>query len=403
VPGPPAAASPRQESEAEEEARAAARAAWKVKIREAIGEGTLEERVDRLRALGPDAWAVLLEEPDLAEAADRFLVLLLADLPEPELRATASIWLEDGGRLLGLALPRLGDPPRAALADPLVRYLASGPEDGSLEEAAEGRLLAILGRDGLGPVESVLRGTSGGAAERAALARVLGRRLAPDAIGALMGLAGDLDLGVRRSAVAALGLAADGSDAQVGLLSALLSDPDIGIRKAAVVALGRLRSTAAVDLVIPLLEAGDPGLERDAHYALKEITGQTLPPEAEEWRAFWDEERVQAARDLPLLLLEIESGDPAATIRALREAASMVAGRERIRRAVLPLFGSPNPSVRAAACATLGSLRDVGAVEALIGALEDPDPGVWDAAWKALQSITGRSLPPRADLWRRAR
>src|SRR5207248_2729164 len=158
-----------------------------------------------------------------------------------------------------------------------------------------------------------------------------------------------------------------------------------------------------VEALIDLLGGDDEGLRADALWALHEITGQSLAAEAPAWRAYWQAERARANRELPVVLLELQSADPPLVIAAMRELGGFPAGRERIRASLRPLAASRQKEVRAAAFAVLGELRDRSAVPALVAALDDPDPEVWETAWNALKRITGKKLPPSAAAWRGSR
>ena len=59
------------------------------------------------------------------------------------------------------------------------------------------------------------------------------------------------------------------------------------------------------------------------------------------------------------------------------------------------------PRVRAEACAVLGAFKDDTAIDTLIGAVADADPGLADKAREALASIAGRDLGRAAESWQR--
>ncbi|MBN1421482.1 MAG: HEAT repeat domain-containing protein [Planctomycetes bacterium] len=60
----------------------------------------------------------------------------------------------------------------------------------------------------------------------------------------------------------------------------------------------------------------------------------------------------------------------------------------------------PDPAVRRAAIAILGTYRDRRAAPPLVGALEDSDPEIRDLARRGLVRSTGRDLGPDAGAWR---
>jgi HEAT repeat protein len=367
--------------------------------------GGTAERAARVRALGPEGIAALLADPSLATAARELLGPVLDGMADGEVRRLAAGWLEGGGGIFERALASLDEKPRAGLVEPLLCYLASTPADPRAAAVARARLDGIVESAGIEPLlAAAAEDPPLAPAVRAALAAALGRSGRPEAVAALAAIARDVTAGMaRRTAALALADIADPRNAQVAPLLALLAEgeDDALLVASAASALGRLRASEAVPALIGVLGSGDGGARQAAHAALCEIAGRSLPPDAAAWRAAWDAERARAERDLPLVLLELESGDPAVTIRAMREAASFVAARERVRPALLVFVAGESPGLRAAACAALGQLDDPAAVPALVAALDDPDPGVWDAAWRALRRITGKDLPAKSAAWRR--
>ena len=362
-----------------------------------------KERAARLEALGLPALELLLLEPTLAEDTEDLIPAILDGKTDEELQETALALLRGPERIRKAALPYLLRLPRAALVLPFLEHVAAPSEEGDIGERAAlcARLGELCAQHGLSSVSLLLEQSAAVPPLRAAIAAVLGGSGRPEAIGMLARLVRDSDRGVRLAAIEALGEIDDGSGSQVPLLTALLAEGDPLAQKRAAVALGRLHALGAVDSLISLLDSRDRGLADDAHWALCEIAGRSLPPDAQAWRSFWQTERARAANELPPLLLELQSGEPAVIIEALRGAGGFVAGRQELRPALLALLSSEDPVVRAAACTTLGQLRDKGALPALVAALDDPDPLVWEAAWKALKRITGRNLPPRSALWRK--
>lgn len=370
----------------------------------ATEEGSVAERAARVRALGPEAVAMLLSEKSLAGAADELMGPVLEGLPDDDLKRMALGWLVGEGRLFDLALPRIPKPPRDAFAEPLLRYIARGSEGGAKAAAALALFDDILDRRGVAPLGRLPEDRSEPAVLRVVLVSALARNGRPEAIAPLLDLTEDPQPEVRIAAAAALGEIDDGSDRQLPALLRLLAEKDPTGKKCAAVALGRLRASGAVERLTAALETDDPGVRGDVHWALREITGQSLPPEAEPWRTYWLAERERADRDLPILLLELRSADPPIVVAAMRDLAGFPAGRGKIRAALRPLIASGSDmGVRTAAFALLAQLQDRSAVPALVGALDEKDPEIWEAAWNALKRITGKNLPPSAAAWKRRR
>ena len=62
-----------------------------------------------------------------------------------------------------------------------------------------------------------------------------------------------------------------------------LSSADPEVRSTAAVALSK-RGPSVIPALIDVLELGNAGARKDAHWVLREITHETLPAEAESWR-----------------------------------------------------------------------------------------------------------------------
>lgn len=96
---------------------------------------------------------------------------------------------------------------------------------------------------------------------------------------------GDADAGVRIAACEALGQWKDAEAANL-LAGALASDTDTEVRLAAIAALGETHQKSAVTALADSLEDRDPAIQYRAVEALREITGEDLPNDVNQWRLY---------------------------------------------------------------------------------------------------------------------
>jgi tetratricopeptide (TPR) repeat protein len=178
---------------------------------------------------------------------------------------------------------------------------------------------------------------------------------------------------------------AAGDDRAARMLSKALGDPDWVVRREAGYSLGRVRGERACrslvhalarerdDLVRMGLVAALGGIGRAC--ALPALVSALLDP--------IDGVR-RTARDQLLAL-------PGWDTRAL--------AKKQVP-ALLPLLEDEEPTLRARAADALGATRDRRATAPLIGALDDGDAAVRDAAAAALRRITGRDFGSDSSAWR---
>jgi hypothetical protein len=114
----------------------------------------------------------------------------------------------------------------------------------------------------------------------------LGRMGTPEAHQALRYL---LDEGNEQDRIAAFqGLALLCSPEDGILIHRYLLRRSPNVQKEACLVLGRLQYRPAVPDLIGLLQEEDSGLKHNAHWALKEITGQSMSDEAPLWEKWWE-------------------------------------------------------------------------------------------------------------------
>ena len=70
-------------------------------------------------------------------------------------------------------------------------------------------------------------------------------------------------------------------------LARYFEDPDAEIRRAAALAAAMKQARSLIPDLIHLLSDAEPAVAHAAHAALKDLTGESLGPSAEEWKAWW--------------------------------------------------------------------------------------------------------------------
>jgi HEAT repeat protein len=260
-------------------------------------------------------------------------------------------------------------------------------------------------------------------------AKALGRINDPSAVEPLIAALGDVDWHVREQAAWALGEARDrraieplidrlGDLVHVSekaekalneirdprafpLVVKKLQDPLPAARKVAARILGRLGDPRAVPHLIEALR-DQVDVQYEALTALGRLSGEDaerLGPNPARWQRWWEGEQAGAA-----LREHVEEKHVArliATLRnetrwAYRARAARGLGRIGDPLAVEPLIAAlydKDPGVRREAIWALDDLRDPRAIERLLESLDDVEKSVREEAWRALQHITGQAFP----------
>jgi HEAT repeat protein len=217
---------------------------------------------------------------------------------------------------------------------------------------------------------------------------------------ALMGRSEEVDL----AALEALGRmsardprALTGEPAEAARVHLISLDPRV--RHQAAIAVGRLRDTGSVSDLIGLLEDTDSRVRRSAHWALREITGLGLPPDARRWSQYLINELSWYEEQGGDLVSTAKSADTFAAVDALRQLSDHPFHRRSVTQQIASVTGHSDETVAAAACSAIARLGDPLAVQPLIAALRDPREPVRVAAWRALQSLTGESFDAEPESW----
>lgn len=146
---------------------------------------------------------------------------------------------------------------------------------------------------------------------------------------------------------------------------AALRRDDSEVRREAALALGRLEDADAADELASLLESPTFSDRHAASWALTQITGLALAPQAQLWRAWLDAEREFWDDTGEELLADIEHMNRSQQADALRELAQHPWRRAQIARGLAPLLEAQDPKVARLTACVLADLGGSAAHDAL--------------------------------------
>lgn len=305
--------------------------------------------------------------------------------PRAALRALAEL---DDPSSLPTVLEHLAD------ADPFVRRAAIDATAALLDpHKPDGRAVE--------PIARALGAARTGKAERAALARLLGRTGSPRAVKILAPIAEDSDdIELREAAIQALGmLGPAGQDAP--LLEALDSD-DAGIRLAAAVALERSASGASARVLLDRLERSAAQDRAAIAIALGGALARSKDPrDGQRAERFMLSSRGGERDAMIEALGRIPGTRGSRRLVALAKQATQIADRAKLAEALAShpeaadalrrLAGDVDGSVRANAVWSLGAVGGAADLPALTHALADSDVAVAGDAAAALGRVSART------------
>jgi HEAT repeat protein len=173
-------------------------------------------------------------------------------------------------------------------------------------------------------------------------------------------------------------------------LRACLMREEPGVQRAALRALGELEDAESVPRWIELLERADRGVQGDALWALRRLSGLELTADPADWRRWHAAERRWFAEELGGAIAALEGSDAAAAAVALRELSRHRLERAVVARAVATGLTHPAAGVRRLSCELLEQLARPEVRPDLEGAAEDLEPTVREAARRALARLRDR-------------
>ncbi len=305
------------------------------------------------------------------------------------------------------ALERLGRPEDLALAlrTAFPQPRSSAGSDGlTLDAELAAAAGGILARnpEGLGRIPHLVAVAETPAG--AALARgvgISGRKEGIEVLTALLDLAPELEQCLV-SEVGRLAVVLPPPFAQRALeeVRKRLDSADLQVVREAALASGRLLDDAALPRLVELLDDPRPPVAEAALFALRSITGLTLPAESARWEEWLADEQEWFETQLPATRARLASRDARAVQAGLREIALRRTHRLELAAYVEPLLSGTSTDVCIAACRTLATLGACSRMASLIDCLDDSHAPLAAEAWRALQAITGKSLPGESEAWR---
>lgn len=166
-----------------------------------------------------------------------------------------------------------------------------------------------------------------------------------------------------------------------------LNSSDPYVARAAISATAAVGDCDAADMLIALLVDERPGVARAAHAALEELFSVHLGSEPERWSNWLERSRAWYDTRMPKLALAMESTRAPEVLATLAELAGKTYQRHEMANIAAVGIDHESASVRAAACATLSSLRVPEALTRLSPLLDDHDPCVRASARRTLESL----------------
>jgi len=180
-----------------------------------------------------------------------------------------------------------------------------------------------------------------------------------------------------------------------------LGSADPAILCAAAHTAGELRDCEAVEVLVQLVDHPEERVRSSVFAALASISGLAYGSDGARWTSWYHAEMRWWDEEADALLVRIERGHGAEFARAARQAMEHRLFRDRIAEAFAQALRRNNLEEVRLSCRALGQLGSTTAVRGLLECMQASDPSVREAAWKALQSITGSDLPPESDSWTR--
>ena len=353
------------------------------------GSGSLALDAGRLEAI----------EDSIAGLAIQHMRVFFREVAEKEERVQFRV---QAFELLGTSGSALDQQLMLKLATPL------RSEDGILPrnlcKAFERALFDLVVRDrsALGMIERSFPGAHEGL--RAALINVVSRLATEESMVSLanmLGLARDQDayllMAISRAGRQARHPVGDGVRSRT---RDRMRSIDRDVVLCAVRAVGVLEDFESMPFLLELLERGDPSEALAAQRALAELTRLPLQEGGGRWRRWYEAESDWWDAELAPTLDAIRSGGPEAANAAITALASRRLDRHRVAKELLVGLERREEVAVELCCHALGATQSWVAVPALVDALSHEFPSVRRAAHRALQRITGLSLPLDQPIWR---
>ena len=170
----------------------------------------------------------------------------------------------------------------------------------------------------------------------------------------------------------------------------------------AVLAAAMLEDYGAVPILIELLEDEDQVLARDAHWALRRLTGLSFRLDARRWREWLDEEVDFWDLRADELFELLDRGEAELARVALSEISDHRGYRHDLAREVAVVLGRPEEQLVMQALNVLEKLDSLAVMDDLIELVDDARAPVATEARRVLVSLTGEDHGEDPMSWREA-
>jgi hypothetical protein len=195
---------------------------------------------------------------------------------------------------------------------------------------------------------------------------------------------------------ASRGISRETADYVASIARRYIDSDTQGIVKEAAVLAGRLRDDSAVPDLIELLGEESQGIVGNVHWALKEITGLSLPADEKAWASWHARETAWWSHESASVFRDLSSREPSTAAAAVREVACHRLGRHLLALELAGALSHRAPAVRIEAADGLRRLGSNAALPALLAVLEDANEGVSASVRAAIVELGGH-IPGPAD------
>ncbi|NOT31131.1 MAG: hypothetical protein HOP15_11840 [Planctomycetes bacterium] len=180
----------------------------------------------------------------------------------------------------------------------------------------------------------------------------------------------------------------------------LLNSQEAAERALAARVAGSVHALEVIPELIALVDDSEPLVSRCAVEALAALADLPLGSESGAWEAWHQRERNWRETSWTPLLDALVSARPGPANEALRELVGHPLYRHEAALAIADCLALQPHAVALAACAELESLGSHWALPGLIATLEQAQPQLRAAAWRALRALTGEERKLVPALWR---
>lgn len=190
------------------------------------------------------------------------------------------------------------------------------------------------------------------------------------------------------------------SDRDLDRVRKYLDSRDPGMRREAALAVGRLDDTASIPQLLELMDDSNGGVQENAYWSTKKITGLRFRMDRKRWRQWFDGEQKWWSEAGERQLANLTNGENANITSAMNELGGHWLYRNEITEKLAPLLSSPRAEISNIAFAAVVSLASSRAVAVLVQLLESENDRLRAKAAEALTVITGEYLGDDPLAWR---